>query len=211
MRLDFERDGYVTVPGLLDADAVLAAQDDLERCRRALKLGTDASIIAAQPGTAHFPINLTSVAEEILDGPVEPFGFTYLCKPPGTGLPALWHQDGHPWLDRLQGAAACTMWVALDDAGIDNGCLRVIPGSHCTGPWPLIPATDAPNLFEVQTDPALVDDGRAVDLLLAAGGACVHHPALIHGSGPNRSNRLRRALAVRYRRLIAKTADDDPD
>jgi phytanoyl-CoA hydroxylase len=204
----FERDGYVTVPGLLDREAVQAARDDLERCRRRLKLDAEASIIAVQLDAVDFPAaRLAWAAERVLQGPAQVFGFTYLCKPPGSGPPALWHQDGHPWADRLQGAPACTVWVALDDSSADNGCLRVIPGSHVLGSRPLIPATGFPNLFEVQTDPVLVDDARAVDLILAAGGACVHHPALIHGSGPNRSDRPRRALAVRYMGLVARAAE----
>lgn len=208
MPLDFQRDGYITVTGLLDPEGVLAAHDDLEHCRMRLKLDAGASIIAVQPGPAAVAAEpLVRVAQRVLEGPVEAFGYTYVSKPPGSGLPVLWHQDGHPWADRLQGAPACSVWVALDDSNAANGCLRVIPGSHTLGARPLIPATNTPNLFEVRTDPELVDEDSAEDLVLDAGDACVHHPALIHGSGPNRSDRPRRALVVRYRRLVAKTGE----
>jgi ectoine hydroxylase-related dioxygenase (phytanoyl-CoA dioxygenase family) len=48
-------------------------------------------------------------------------------------------------------------------------------------------------------DPTLVDESLAVDVVLAPGDVSVHHPNLIHGSGPNATERQRRALALRYR------------
>ncbi|MGH9208630.1 MAG: phytanoyl-CoA dioxygenase family protein [Acidimicrobiales bacterium] len=51
-------------------------------------------------------------------------------------------------------------------------------------------------------DAALVDEGSAIELPLESGHGSVHHPNLIHGSGPNRSMDPRRALAVRYRGLV---------
>ena len=202
-RAAFLEHGFVTVAELVDAETV---QTWLElRTRQAERMGLDegASMVTFRvseaPTVATDP-RLTGAAERVLGGPVEAFGVTFLTKPPVTGLPALWHQDGHPWADRLQGAAACTVWVALDDTDGGNGCLRVIPGSHQLAPQPMRPAPEPPNLFGVQMDPELVDDSAAVEVPLPAGGACVHHPALIHGSGPNRSGRPRRALAARFLR-----------
>lgn len=43
------------------------------------------------------------------------------------------HQDGHPWRERGI-IDALTLWVAVDPATAENGCLRVIPGSHCSSP-----------------------------------------------------------------------------
>jgi phytanoyl-CoA hydroxylase len=91
------------------------------------------------------------------------------------------------------------MWIALDDADGGNGGLRVIPGSQRLDATPLHPNTVTPSLFGVEMDPTLVDETLAVDVALRAGDVSVHHPHLIHGSGPNRSDRPRRALAIRYR------------
>ncbi len=46
--------------------------------------------------------------------------------------------------------------------------------------------------------PASVDEAAAVDVELGAGDVSAHHPAPIHGSGPNTSDRPRRALVARY-------------
>lgn len=76
--------------------------------------------------------------------------------------------------------------------------MRVVSGSHRLPAQPLRPNAEVPSLFGAELDPALVDE-TAVDLVLAPGDASLHHPNLVHGSGPNRSGQPRRALAVRYR------------
>jgi phytanoyl-CoA hydroxylase len=203
-RDDYHRHGFTTLAGLLDPAVIRGAFGHLAMSRAEQRLGPDTAIVAVATGTpfaAELAGNprLTVVASALLDAPAAAFGFTYLCKPARIGLPALWHQDGSPWADRLAGARALTMWIALDDADATNGCLRVIPGSHRLDVAPLRPNTVAPSLFGVEMDPALVDETLAVDVALRAGDVSVHHPHVIHGSGPNPSGRPRRAIAIRYR------------
>ena len=187
MRGVYERDGFVVVRAVAEVAPLLDAL---------------AALPAAGPLVPSPPLELPALdalAAEVLGGPVEVFGTTFLVKPAGEGLPALWHQDGHPWQERLGGAAAVTAWVALDPATPESGGMRVVPGSHRLPAQPLRPNAEVPSLFGAELDPALVDEGAAVDLVLAPGDASLHHPNLVHGSGPNRSDRPRRALAVRYR------------
>jgi phytanoyl-CoA hydroxylase len=47
-------------------------------------------------------------------------------------------------------------------------------------------------------DPSLVDEGRAIDVVLNPGDMSVHHPNVIHGSEPNNSNHRRCGLIIRY-------------
>lgn len=187
MREAYERDGYVVVRAVAEVGPLLAAL---------------AALPAAGPLVPSPPLDLPALdalAAEVLGGPVVVFGTTFLVKPAGDGLPALWHQDGHPWQERLGSAAAVTAWVALDPSTPASGGLRVVPGSHHLPARPLRPNAELPSLFGAELDPALVDDAAAVDLVLAPGDASLHHPNLVHGSGPNRSDHPRRALAVRYR------------
>ena len=51
-----------------------------------------------------------------------------LCKPGGDGMEVPWHQDGQYW--PIRPLATCTAWIALDDSTPENGCLKIIPGSH---------------------------------------------------------------------------------
>ncbi len=90
------------------------------------------------------------------------------------------------------------MWVALDLALEDNGCLKVIPGSHDLPAQPLR-ENHEPSVFGLEMDLALVDSSLARPLIMEPGDVSAHHPNLIHGSDPNRTGRPRRALAVRYR------------
>lgn len=197
MRATFDDLGHATVRGVLDDATVDAARAHLET------LPGDALRTAplTEPFFAAVVVDgrLVALAADLLGGPVEAFGATYLVKPAGTGLPALWHQDGGPWQARLGGAAAVTLWIALDASTPANGCLRVVPGSHREPLHPLRTRTDVASLFGVAVEVGVVDEAAAVDVVLEAGDVSVHHPNLVHGSGPNRSDGPRRALAIRYR------------
>jgi hypothetical protein len=127
------------------------------------------------------------------------FGFTYIVKAAGTGLPALWHQDGHPWRERFGIDVAVTLWVALDPVDAGNGALQVLPGSHSTPARPLAAREGGGGLFGGGIDPGPFDSCDVETLVMAPGDVSAHHPGLVHGSGANRSSRHRRALAVRYR------------
>ena len=187
------------VPALLDAPAVAAARDHLAT------LPATGALVTAPLDTDPFFADLVArpalvgVATEVLGGAVEAFGCTYVVKAAGTGVATRWHQDGHPWAARGIDQAV-SIGIALDDAGPANGGLLVIPGSHRLAAQPLRPATEEPNTFGVEIDPALVDESLAVPVVLAPGDASVHHPNLIHGAGANRSDRPRTTLVVRYRR-----------
>ena len=50
------------------------------------------------------------------------------CKPSGDGLETPFHQDAHYW--PIRPLATCSVWSALDPSVRENGCLRVVPGSH---------------------------------------------------------------------------------
>ena len=81
--------------------------------------------------------------------------------------------------------------VAVDDATPENGCLRVLPGSH-TRDWP-IQAPHNPLLVE-----GAVADDALLDVPQPAGSALIFHSGLVHGSGDNRTALPRRLLIFSY-------------
>lgn len=118
-------------------------------------------------------------------------------KRPLEGSGFGWHQDSPYWIhdsddvDRLPNVMA-----VLDDASEENGCLRVIRGSHRLG---CLPGTDdGSQLGGFFTDPACVDDSRQVLVEVPAGSLIFFSPHVIHGSLPNRSAKPRRALIATY-------------
>jgi phytanoyl-CoA hydroxylase len=151
---------------------------------------------------------LLDLVEALLGPGVVLFSSCWVVKPPRTGRPAAWHQDGGTW--PLEPLDAVTLWIALDDADGGNGTLRVVPGSHRGGllPHDRDDARLATELFNVALPGAHGDEEAAVDVVLRAGDVSAHHPALIHGSGPNRSERPRRALVARYHPPTTKVTQE---
>ena len=118
-------------------------------------------------------------------------------KRPGVGSGFGWHQDSPYWIhdcghvDRLPNAM-----LVLDDADADNGCFRVIRGSHTRG---CLPGTaDGSQLGGFYTDPSTFELADEVALEVPAGSLVFFHPHIVHGSLPNRSRRPRRALVLTY-------------
>ncbi len=124
------------------------------------------------------------------------WGCALFCKPAGTGLEVPWHQDGRYW--PIRPLATCTVWVALDQCGPDNACMRVIPGSHHGGLRAHHPDDDAGLALNQALDEGTFDPGEAADVVLAPGQMSMHDVNLIHGSNPNTSGRRRAGVALRY-------------
>ena len=124
-------------------------------------------------------------------------GTTIFAKAPRDRRFISWHQDAHNW--RLDEPRLVTAWVALTRSNADNGCLRVVPGSHRrrleheSRPHP-------DNMLELTglTVSDEVDLSEAVDVLLEPGQISLHHADIVHGSGPNRSATRRVGFAIRY-------------
>jgi hypothetical protein len=125
------------------------------------------------------------------------WGCHVFCKPPLEGYETPWHQDGHYW--PIRPLATCTAWVALEPSTRENGCLRVIPGSHRERRL-------HEHLHEDRTDLTLAqrlaagtfDERAAVDIELEPGQMSLHDVYMIHGAEANRSARRRTGVALRY-------------
>ena len=107
-----------------------------------------------------------------------------------------WHQDGHHWC--LSSPRLVSAWIALSDSTVENGCMRVIPGTHKTRLDHAAVMHDDNMLRSGNTVVGVVDESRAVDLVLKAGEMSLHHINTLHGSKPNRSAVKRIGFATRY-------------
>jgi ectoine hydroxylase-related dioxygenase (phytanoyl-CoA dioxygenase family) len=122
----------------------------------------------------------------------------FLCKPPGVGLAVPWHEDSSYWGDALSEHKVVTVWVGVDDSQPENGCMRVIPGSHSNGFSEYEDVDRSTNVFPTRIKPGEMDESAAVDLAIMAGECHVHHAKMIHGSNPNTSDRRRCGYTMRY-------------
>lgn len=128
-------------------------------------------------------------------------------KDAGVGFGSPWHQDYAYWL----GSHKISLWIALDEATEENGCLMVLPGSHGQE-YRHDKVQDAGTAggFGNRLDPAKLGlEREAVAAPLPAGGAIFFHDLLLHASLPNRNGAPRRALIPTYRNL-AEPDDEYP-
>jgi len=134
----------------------------------------------------------------------------FFCKYPSRGDKFVaWHQDVTYW--GLEPPFAITAWLAIDDANQENGCMRVIPCSHKGSILDHGKSSKEGNLLSINQEIAdsMVDAASAVDIVLKAGQMSLHHGKLIHGSNPNRSNRRRCGLTIRFVPPSIRPVDSD--
>ncbi len=117
-------------------------------------------------------------------------------KPTSVGGRLFWHQDSPLWDNLYPKSAQISAWIALDDAEADNGCMYMVPGSHKWGnQWAKI--REMPQGYKLPE----TFEGHDVNFVMCPvrkGQVHFHNVLTWHGSGPNHSNRPRRALAVHY-------------
>ena len=200
----YEREGVLfPIPALTPEETARyrAAVEDLER-----RLGGKPSPAAMSQPQLHFrwaydlathPAVLDAV-EQVLGPDILVHSASIFCKHPRTADYVSWHQDGHYW--RLEAPRLVSAWVALSDSTPENGCLRVVPGSHHLD---RLPHTDRPwaenNLLASGLEIAVdVREEEALDVVLRAGQMSLHHVQIVHGSNPNRSDGKRIGFAIRY-------------
>src|SRR5205085_391368 len=139
---------------------------------------------------------IVAVIRDLLAENVIGWGSHYFCKLPGDGKRVSWHQDASYW--PLTPSKAVTVWLAIDDADIENACMRYIPGSHVLGHLTYtLSENDEANVLN-QTVAGVEDLGEPVNVELKAGEISIHSDLLLHGSEANESTRRRCGLTLRY-------------
>lgn len=124
------------------------------------------------------------------DSPVKCMRAMFMNKPAGRGTVLPWHQDRWTNFDR---DPKVTIWTALDPATVENGCVRIIPGSHHTLVNP-----EHSSGFLNKEQAAALDESAAIDLVLEAGEVALLHNWTLHSSGVNNATYSRRAFSVCY-------------
>ena len=208
LRSQYARNGFVAVPRLLD-------DDELEMWRTVVDAAVEAR--RGPPGTAayqrvfHQHMNLWRTSEAVrrllVDDTrvaglaAELAGVTglrvwhdqALLKPP-FGSPTTFHMDVPFW--PFTTTDAISVWIALDDATVENGCLWYVPGSHTLARTTAISVEDGIGaLFEHDADLLCAPP---VPAPVPAGGAVFHNGLAVHGAGANMTARWRRAMTCAF-------------
>ena len=200
----FQRDGYAAPLDILTAQEVQLYRDAYDR----LEADRKTKGISARPTQQHLVYKpfwdlathprVLEIMKAVIGSDIVLIATGFFAKAPGECEKYVaWHQDTTYW--GLEPPFAATVWIAIDDSDRENGCLRVIPGTHHA----LLPhgkADKAGNILgnNQEIDPALIDESKAIDLELTAGQASLHHGMAVHGSNPNRSGRRRCGMTLRF-------------
>jgi hypothetical protein len=115
------------------------------------------------------------------------FGGSYLVKGLGENSDTQLHQDWNAVDENKD--ISLSIWVPLADVNESNGCLQVIPGSHRW--FSTIRSANFPSLY-VKVDPEL--ECKTVSIPVKAGTAVVFALNLFHGSKPNKTGDIRKAV-----------------
>jgi ectoine hydroxylase-related dioxygenase (phytanoyl-CoA dioxygenase family) len=221
----FRESGHLTLLNVFDRATIDAALDDLgawsrevveslpeqerrwyfERngqCDQLRKLDNPVFHRSVFQDLARSP-RLVAVVEQLIGEGVHVFFSQVFMKPPEVGGPKPVHQDnfyfGPSDLD-----ATLTVWIALDDANPQNGCLHYGPAhqnevlAHTAPPqepFNLQLNDDVAGTFQMKPEP------------VKSGGVSLHHGNTLHQSAANTSNRPRRAAAFHYLRNDANLVD----
>lgn len=225
---DFQRDGFLGPVPILTMEEVLALRERVDYlCQNLDSLEPELYEVEAahtarpEDVVCHFlggwrvderlrelvfDPRLTRAAAQLLG--VDRLRFWHdqvFYKPAGHPGVVPWHQDYSYWT-RTAPARHVTINILLDNADEESGCLQFVPGSQ---EWGLLPSVGFDQPLEKIRESLLAGQEfvpRAVPV--AAGSATIHHSHTLHGSGPNRSSRPRRALAFNYMCAQTRVADD---
>ena len=108
--------------------------------------------------------------------------------------PTSWHLDTPFW--SFSDRNAISIWIALDDATLENGCLFFIPGAHRETTFENKGiGINMDGIFEVY--PQLVNT-QSVAAPMKAGSCSFHNGLTIHGANANMTSGTRRAMACAY-------------
>lgn len=123
----------------------------------------------------------------------------FICKDPFTGRATPWHEDSAYWEGRLTSYdKIVTLWLALDRSWRENGCMRVIPGTHSSGFSEYEEVDASGNLFPTQIKKDSLDETKAVYFELEQGECSLHDSRIIHGATPNTSPYRRCGYTMRF-------------
>jgi phytanoyl-CoA hydroxylase len=222
---DFDTNGYVYLPGFLDAAEVSEVRKRLEHFiseqsdrlpsshikyestgdRSTLKMIQDMHLYEPYFADILFNSRFSKLAKNLLNEEVIGKTVEYFNKPPKIGKATPPHQDGYYFM--LKPMSAVTMWMALEDVDAENGWVSYVRGSHKLG-MRHHAYTNTLGFSQGIPDFGIpADREKEVFFETKPGDLLVHHALTIHRANPNTSdNRTRQALGLIY---FGTSAEED--
>jgi non-heme Fe2+,alpha-ketoglutarate-dependent halogenase len=198
----FHSDGYVKNLPLFDAQAVSELQVMFRDMAERMPDGVDISRVNNWHKCSPTAFSISRVpqlldyVQDLLGPNFFQWGAQFFVKFPHDDAVVPWHQDAQYW--PLAPSRTVTAWIAVYDTDIENAAMQVVRRSHKSGSFSHH-ANDAAHYQlnqEVSVDQFAEED--VVTLDLKAGEISLHDDGLLHGSGPNGSDRMRAGMTVRF-------------
>ena len=197
----YQEDGYVIPNYRLPSETIEAIRADHERLIAKFPQFTDycPAVFRHNASFLDYARNdgLLDMIEQVIGPNIALWNSSFFAKPAKVGTRTPWHQDGEYW--PIRPLATCSVWIAVDDSNEQNGCLQFIPGSHKRQVLESHHVNNADGLaLPLELDSDTFDESDAVKIVLKAGQISLHDIFLMHASDPNRSDRPRRGMTLRF-------------
>jgi hypothetical protein len=210
----FKRDGFTTVPALIDSNTVAVLRDLYDRFLRhefacgendRYLGGITRQVLRPSLQCDYFKDNPAISAAKIifseLIGQEPALNFDMLIsKDPGNPNETPWHQDFAYWAMPFKPPGLpisnehLQFWVALDDVDTSNGCMHFIPGEGRFTSRQHYIASGKPDDEGRMLATQEIDASAAVPCPLRAGGCTIHSEGTPHfTTGNSTLDRRRRA------------------
>ena len=203
MKTRYEQDGVVFPISVLSADEVFRYRTALDaiaaRCgESSLKRFDNLHLFFPWAYALATHAALLDVVENFLGPDLVIDGTLVFYKPPHDSSYASWHQDSVYSGWHL--TPSISAWIALTSSNRNNGCMRVVPGSHKLGLMDHDNVENDPNLLNRRGEVIRMDvkESDAIDVVLRPGEMSLHHTNIVHGSNANTSDGPRIGFIVRF-------------
>ena len=161
--------------------------------------GSGVQNLKSDPAWIEFPTHppILDMIEQLIGPDIILWGTTVFCKPAIEGRTFPWHRDGRYW--PIKPLETTSVWIAVEDSTVENGCLRCIPRSHLARQ---IGRHYRSTRDDIATPEPLYDDeideATARDIELQAGQMVIFDVYTAHGSNANKSGERRVGYALRF-------------
>lgn len=207
LRERYLRDGYVLAPSALPPELLPGLRAEVDALSAGRELG-DYGVLLHDLGALAPALREVTASEVLARLAGEVLGLSEVLffqdhvinKAPGSGA-LNGHQDYAYWPLNERALAGAMMWVSLDDADPDNGCLSFVPGSQGWGERAATDFVEGANMPQQGELPRMdwgAHAAEATQVPCQAGDVLINHPLVWHASPANASERPRRALAITW-------------
>jgi hypothetical protein len=217
----FRRDGFLLLPQISPPEEVAQLREIFDRLFRSGAgwkkgaqydlAGTDmdgrpAALpqllnpiqFAPELGSTQFRTNALAIASQLLGTGTESWFEHAILKPPRYGAATPWHQDEAHRNDPGTDYEQLSIWMPLQEATVENGCMRYIAGSHLDPVLEHRSPNNDPRITALECIGPFAPES-AVLCPLPPGGAAMHHCRTLHSAGPNQSDLPRCAYILTFR------------